>query len=1004
MRLIKSSRLWIVAWSAVFALSYASAQKIEGYKHTSWTAEDGGPTSVRSIAQSADGFIWIAATNGLFRFDGASFETMPVLNDPELGDHQPSVVHASPNGDVYIGYRPGAVAVYRRGRLHNLHMPNPPEFITRVAADGKGGVWVVSGRDRSPLSHYRAGKWHELGQAEGVPVGQVHWVFVDRSGTTWITQTDRILFLRPGGRRFETSPARVAKLSAIGQGPDGSLWLADRMGVRPLPDYPNGATDPALPANEPATGAARSIWFDQTGNVWGTDNTRGLFRLLASQLRDPAARARASYFTTADGLTSNAAFTSLIDRESNIWVGTNLGLDRLRKVSAHPQMGLGAPSLSYAGESDSGGTIYIEDDAGIHAIGPRGEVRLVSNHSGEISTPCRRRDGSVLSFIPGALLQLRPNGVTIVGAGPRFPPYGCAEDASGRLWIWSGEEGLSWQGRAGWQSLPMKSVRTAGGLSSSPWGVAFLQVSATGLMRLDPGRQTMIKASAFGVGAFYSVNEGRRDLLISGTRGLARVRRRAVRTIDGVRHPWLTRLRSLLQTRRGDTWMQSPVGIVRVRTSDLDRAFEQPRAPLPYDLFDAADGVVSSSQKSGIWGRQILEGGDGIVRFLTSTGVVTIDPSAITRNNLPPPVVVSSLTSRGVRYLDPTVVDLPAGSASVAIAYSALSLSVPERVRFRYRLEGVDDDWVDPGKRREAVYGNLVPGTYRFQVTAANNDGVWNKQGAILLIRIAPAFHQTIWFYALCLVAAGLLVWWAYAARVRHLTARIQATMSVRLAERERIARELHDTLLQTFQGLVLQFQAAANRLPSERPARDALEKALRSADAALAEGRNRVRDLRDDGVNGDLTKEWVALAAELGTHRPVRFDLIVEGKPRELHPLVQDELQRLGAEALRNAYQHAGASLIEIIVGYRANILRLDIRDNGVGLPSAIASDGQRSGHYGLVGMRERARRIGAMLSIVSREGEGTEVLVSVPGKAAYVERSRWPAFASLWSRKGSR
>jgi signal transduction histidine kinase len=214
--------------------------------------------------------------------------------------------------------------------------------------------------------------------------------------------------------------------------------------------------------------------------------------------------------------------------------------------------------------------------------------------------------------------------------------------------------------------------------------------------------------------------------------------------------------------------------------------------------------------------------------------------------------------------------------------------------------------------------------------------------------------------------------------------------MGVRLAERERIARELHDTLLQTFQGLVLQFQAAANRLPAGQPFRDALDRALQSADSALVEGRNRVRDLRVEGANGDLTKGWIALAAELGAHQPLHFEVTVEGQPRTLHPLVQEEIQRLGEEALRNAFQHANASAIHITVGYRSGQLLLDIRDNGVGLPTEVASKGERLGHYGLVGMRERARRIGGSLSIVSREGAGTEVLLSVPGKAAYVRRER--------------
>ncbi|WP_260600104.1 sensor histidine kinase [Sphingomonas endolithica] len=984
-----SKRAMVLAGVCSLAITTSPswAEPIDGYKHTAWTVEDGAPASVRYLAQSSNGYLWIASGEGLFRFDGVTFERMPSLSGPELGEYEPSVVHAAPNGDVWVGYRPGAVAVYRKGRLYDLHMPNPPEFVTGIQDDGKGGLWIVSGRSYAALSHYRAGKWTIFGEAEGVR-GQVNQLFLDRSGILWATQDGGLLYLKPGARRFVTSPARVAPgVFWVGQAPDGRRWLYDRRGLRPLPDYPNGAIDPATFTQGPDGGKLRRIRFDLAGNLWGTDAVGGLFQIPGAKLDDPAARTHPNFFTAADGLTSGGAAASLVDREGNIWVGTSRGLDRMRKAMVRPQAGLGPISPGYAGESDAGGTIYIEDDAGIHAIGPRGDVKLIAREAGNISAPCRRRDGSVVTMIPSALLQLRPEGGKVVGPAAKDPPFGCADDAWGRLWVWSAEDRLQWRDHAGWHTRPAPpEALTAGGLISSPWGVAFLRIGATGLMRLDPHRLTSVKATTLGVGAIYSVSEGDRDLLISGTRGLARIRGGAVRKIDGARFAWLTKLRSLTQTRSGDTWMQARGGIVRVKTADLDRAFEDRTAALRYDLFDSADGLSSSGQKNGLWGRQIFEGGDGIVRFLSDSGLIAIDPKEITRNVLPPPVVIGSLTSGPNKYFDPVAVDLPAGRTNITIGYAALSLSVPERVRFRYKLEGYDDDWVDPGKQREAVYGNLAPGRYRFMVIAANNDGVWNRKGASLLITVAPAFYHTIWFKALCLLLGVILLWWGYTIRVRHLTSRMQATLGVRLAERERIARELHDTLLQTFQGLVLQFQAAANRLAPGGAGRDALDRALLSADVALVEGRNRVRELRVDDAEGDLTEGWVALAAEPGPAHTARFELTVEGKPHALHPLVQEELKRLGEEALRNAYQHADASLIEVIVGYRATQLRLDIRDNGVGLPSDVAAIGKRSGHYGLVGMRERARRIGGLFSIVSGRGKGTEVLVTVPAKAAYL------------------
>ncbi len=238
------------------------------------------------------------------------------------------------------------------------------------------------------------------------------------------------------------------------------------------------------------------------------------------------------------------------------------------------------------------------------------------------------------------------------------------------------------------------------------------------------------------------------------------------------------------------------------------------------------------------------------------------------------------------------------------------------------------------------------------------------------------------------------LLWFAYSLRVHRVKMKIHAGMEVRLAERERIARELHDTLLQGFQGLVLHFQAAANRIPEGWPARKAIDEALRRADDVLVEGRDRVRELRTLAGSADLTESWIAVASEFGPEETIDFDLTVEGTPRPLHPLVLEELQRIGEEAIRNAFRHSGAGTIEAMLSYRHNQLRLLVRDDGVGLPPCVASKGERSGHFGLTGMRERAQRIAATLTIVSREGAGTELLLSIPGGAAYAEqgpRRRW-------------
>jgi signal transduction histidine kinase len=300
------------------------------------------------------------------------------------------------------------------------------------------------------------------------------------------------------------------------------------------------------------------------------------------------------------------------------------------------------------------------------------------------------------------------------------------------------------------------------------------------------------------------------------------------------------------------------------------------------------------------------------------------------------------------------------------------------------------------GTRRQAFYTELGPGEYRFRVIAANNDGVWNEEGATLTFTIRPTFIQSIWFkFLVGLASLGLAVV-VYAFRVQQVTAQLQSRFNARIAERERIARELHDTLLQGFQGLLLRFQSIANRLPAEHQLRASLDEALDRADAVLVEGRARVRDLRATGAQSDLAKAIIEIAHKTIENDTPRFQLTVEGAPRLLHVLVHEEVTRIAEEAIRNAVHHAGARAIEVIVSYGAE-LRLAVRDDGAGMPASVLTSGERADHYGLVGMRERARRIGARLNVTSREGAGTEIALSIPARAAYKER-RGRLFDWFW------
>jgi signal transduction histidine kinase len=428
------------------------------------------------------------------------------------------------------------------------------------------------------------------------------------------------------------------------------------------------------------------------------------------------------------------------------------------------------------------------------------------------------------------------------------------------------------------------------------------------------------------------------------------------------------------------------------------RSLSDPAYDAPVRIFGPSDGLLSR-HASQSW-RSLVQGGDGRLWLATATGTAWIDPAGIPINRLAPSLAITKLEGRGVLERDPTAVQLKAGTSDLAISFSALSLGSPERVQVRYRLEGHDEDWVDPGQRRQAFYTNLRPGSYRFQVIAANEDGIWNRNGATLSFTIAPTFLQSIWFKFLCAIGVLGLASAAYLLRMRQVTAKLRDRFQIRIAERERIARELHDTWLQGVQGLMLSFQSVANRLPADSALRASVDGTLDRADNLIVDGRRRLRDLRRRAADTDLGQALADSAREVISSQS-EARITIEGTQRPLDPTVAEELLRIAEEAMRNAVQHGDDVEIEVALVYARLELRLVIRDDGPGLPDDVLATGQRSGHFGLQGMQERAERIGARLEISSQPRRGTEVRITLPSLRAYRDGRTFDA-ARLFERAG--
>lgn len=329
---------------------------------------------------------------------------------------------------------------------------------------------------------------------------------------------------------------------------------------------------------------------------------------------------------------------------------------------------------------------------------------------------------------------------------------------------------------------------------------------------------------------------------------------------------------------------------------------------------------------------------------------------------------------------------LSAGPHHIEIHFDTIEISCPERTRLQYRLEDVESEWFDAEPLHTAIYNNLPPGGHRFHVRASNRDGLWDRVGIIYDVVQAPYFYQTRLFQLAAVLAGILLIFGLHAFRLRLAAAALNGRLEERLAERERISRELHDTLLQGFQGLMLHFQRVLNQIPHEEPARETMKKAMAAADEVLVEGRERVRDLRgDDAAASELPELLAAYGQELATDGVMEFKLTVISTPERLHPVVGDEVYQIAREALTNAFRHSEGTNIEVEITYRREFLSVRVRDNGRGIEKEVLTAG-RKGHWGLSGMRERAADIGAKVSFWSSAGRGTEVEITVPAKVAYL------------------
>ncbi|MGC4055128.1 MAG: triple tyrosine motif-containing protein [Paludibaculum sp.] len=563
-------------------------------------------------------------------------------------------------------------------------------------------------------------------------------------------------------------------------------------------------------------------------------------------------------------------------------------------------------------------------------------------------------------------------------------------ERSGRLWISIEGKGVYRLNGASWNTLeslggPKGSALAA--FTDSTGRTWFGFQNATVAVVEGDALRTFSRKDGLPAGSISSFQDSGPNVWLGGNNGVTLFsggRFHPVAPADGGEFTGITGMIA-----SSGLWLNERRGIIHIPTEEVKLLQSDPRHRAKFELFDLRDGLPQQRPGS-IASPSAIQTNNGLLWFATPGGLVWIDPKRIPRNALPPPVAIETLVAEGRTYGASAPLALPAHTANLNITYTALSLAIPERVQFRYLLEGVDRAWQEVGTRREAFYNNLGPGSYRFRVLACNNDGVWNETGAALEFSIAPAYYQTWWFAALCGLAALAGLWSLDLLRVRQVTAQLHERLGERLAERERIARDLHDTLLQSVQGLMLHFHAVLRKLPGEDPLRPVIENALRTADQVVVEGRDRVRGLRAaEDSQQDLALLLSRCGEEFSNTSKTSFRMSIVGTPCILDPIVRDEVVAIGREALVNAFRHAQAAAVEVEITYDRSALRLRVRDDGKGIDQRTLDKGM-PGHWGLSGMRERAQKLAGHLNLWSRPGAGTELDLSIPAKVAYPRTPR--------------
>ncbi|HMF78706.1 MAG TPA: two-component regulator propeller domain-containing protein [Bryobacteraceae bacterium] len=937
------------------------------YSHRVWRTEDGLPQNrIQAITQTVDGYLWIGTSEGLARFDGVRFVVFDRANTAAFTDNSILSLQPAPDGSLWIGAEGGGLLHYANGVFRSF---GPRDgltngFVRAVYRSRVGILWVGTDRGFFQLT---ASGFVRFDNTPDIPLASVLSISEDPSGKIWVATSTGLLLVdrgslvrAPCAERIKLTPAKIISLLRAGLIQDGC-------------EIP-GIALPNL--------AISSLHKDASGTLWIGTAGHGLIRIAGGV---------STTYTAPLTLPDNTVFVLFEDQQHNLWAGAQDGLVRLNRTAVTTitaRDGLTDDNVSTTYEDRTGrlwiatftGQIYrFNGDSPEHFYLPPPEnkvrVRTVFEDSKGTYWFGTSGDGLVRWSKGRAVLYTREGGlhsnnIRQVHEGPR-----------GTIWI-ATASGLSrWDGNAFTnyylgEGLSYPSVRC---LASDSNGDILAGTDA-GLNRIHNGRIVPdLLFAALKQEKIWSIYvEGNSVWL--GTRGGG-----LVLCKNGKLTRFTTRnglvsnsIYQIVDDRAGNLWMSSPVGVFSVSRAELDGVANGRRSAIHAFGYGTSDGMESSQMYGGMQPAGCRRS-SGDLWFPSVRGAVKINPAHLPERR-PVPVLIERVLAGETMLPVSRVVAIPPGRGKLEIDFTAPDLIGPRRVDFTYKLEGFDESWTSASKVRSAYYSNLSPGRYRFRVIATNAGAPGASSEASMFIDWKPAFHQTGWFYALwtailmCAAWAGL---WLYARQTK-------TRFALLLAERTRVAREMHDTVIQSCVGVSTLMDAAARtrRVDPEEAGR-LLDHARAQVKSTLEEARQAVWDLRHYEDRVSAIDRLVDLAQKLGVENGIRIEAEVTGKRQFIASTTDRALLLAGREALRNAVRHAHASLIGVKAQYDADVLNVEIHDDGVGFDSetALAEDG----HFGILGMRERVEQIGGAFTLRSSPGKGAAVRMTVPLNAKF-------------------